>query len=682
MAEGIEALKAELKKSREEAEGLRVKVESLQAALRSNLILRGKDSADNSRSNSTDEPVDIEAPSTFRNSFLSSSPREYNGQGLAAGMAGALSGLSIGIPGGMNASGLPGSLGSLGSLARLGSADSLNSESSFGRLTRNETYVWASGRPGVKVVVTGVSAALPGRNTDVFSPEGVKRIINGQNCILPMPGKVMDEMLSRNVVQLHKHKDGTQSKKRLTESTDMINLCAALGNFDLTKYGVNASIAATMDRAVQVAVAAGLEALKDAGIVTGEGEGLSGWVLPESMQDTTGIVYATSFPALDAAIEEVSKFFKSKSVENGSIQHIVQGLRKRLEDVVGQGNLTAESEAALIEIEKLATDLAAVPDKDPNLVKEYEFDRKFLFRVLVLGNGQLAQIVKARGPNMQTNAACAGATQAVALAYDMIQVGRAERIIIIAGDNASSDNLMPWLGNGFRALGAATPCADVKLAALPFDARRTGMILGSGGIGMVFESEEGARRRNAWAAKHAEDEGIDRPARAPFRCRLLGTLFSNSAFHGAAMDRNHIASEMERFVKGIEGDHGISREDICKHGVYFSHETSTHASPTSSCASNEIYGLREVFGEHLKDLLILNTKGYTGHPMGVSFEDVVACEVLVTGTVPPIANGSILDPNLGTDLKLSRGGVYPAKYAMRFAAGFGSQIALALYGVM
>lgn len=51
-----------------------------------------------------------------------------------------------------------------------------------------------------------------------------------------------------------------------------------------------------------------------------------------------------------------------------------------------------------------------------------------------------------------------GATQAVAVAYDMIQVGRAERVIVIAGDSASSDTLMPWLGNGFRALGAATTC--------------------------------------------------------------------------------------------------------------------------------------------------------------------------------------------------------------------------------
>lgn len=55
----------------------------------------------------------------------------------------------------------------------------------------------------------------------------------------------------------------------------------------------------------QVSVVAGLEALKDAGIVTGVGDG--GWLLPEHMRDTTGVMYASSFPALDAAIGEVKQ---------------------------------------------------------------------------------------------------------------------------------------------------------------------------------------------------------------------------------------------------------------------------------------------------------------------------------------------------------------------------------------
>ena len=545
-------------------------------------------------------------------------------------------------------------------------------------LSRNKTYVWASGRPNVRVVVTGVAAALPGRDTQVIKPgmNNIQRIIAGENCITPISDQVKNNMLEKNVVLLKKNKETGQSTRvPITSHEDNINLCASLGDFDLTEYGVAQSIAATMDVSVQVAVAAGLEALKDAGIVTGD-PSTGGWVLPESMQATTGVVYATSFPALDTAIAEVSKFFQSKAATYLSVHTIIDSLRTRLEARMGDGEkLSKETEEALAALASQVAKRADAEDKEvEKTMGSYEFDRKFLFRVLVLGNAQLAQIIKARGPNMQTNAACAGSTQAVALAFDMIQVGRAERMIVVAGDNAASDTLMPWLGNGFRALGAATICSQVSLASIPFDKRRSGMILGAGGIGIVLESEEGANRRFALASPSS------RPA--AFKCRLLGTLYSNSAYHGASLDKEHIAQEMERFVSSVEKEQGIPRKDIALHGVYFSHETSTYASPTSSCASNELYGLRKVFGENFKDILILNTKGFTGHPMGVSFEDVVAAEVLVSGKVPPIANyteGQV-DPNLGSDLKISKGGDYPCKYAMRFAAGFGSQIALALYG--
>jgi 3-oxoacyl-(acyl-carrier-protein) synthase len=407
--------------------------------------------------------------------------------------------------------------------------------------------------------------------------------------------------------------------------------------------------------------------------VSGEGEGVSGWVLPEHLQKSTGIVYATSFPALDTAISEVTSFFKSKSPENEDILKVIDILRSRFQAFIGSSSLSAETEKAF---QDLASAAAAISEQDFE-TPAYEFDRKFLFRVLVLGNAQLAQIVHARGPNMQTNAACAGSTQAVALAHDMIQLGRAERMIVIAGDNASSDTLMPWVGNGFRALGAASIASDVKEAARPFGKDRNGLVLGSGGIGMVLESEDGARRRFALALKNND---LSLSSRSAFKCRILGTLYSNSAFHGAALDRAHIAEEMERFITTIEKEQGIARAEIARYGAYFSHETSTNASPSASCASNELYGLRKVFGRDFKHLVILNTKGFTGHPMGVSFEDVVAVEVLRTGVIPPIANLAEVDPYLGSDLNLSKGGTYPCKFAIRFAAGFGSQIALAMYG--
>jgi hypothetical protein len=70
-----------------------------------------------------------------------------------------------------------------------------------------------------------------------------------------------------------------------------------------------------------------------------------------------------------------------------------------------------------------------------------------------------------------------------------------------------------------------------------------------------------------------------------------------------------------------------------------------------------------------------NTKGFTGHPMGVGVEDVIAVKILEHGIVPPVPNFREVDPDLGP-LNLSRGGRYPVQYAIHLAAGFGSQIAL------
>ena len=253
------------------------------------------------------------------------------------------------------------------------------------------------------------------------------------------------------------------------------------------------------------------------------------------------------------------------------------------------------------------------------------------------------------------------------MAQDMLISGRAERVVVVAGDNASGEILLPWLGSGFRALGAATTAATVEEASCPFDKRRSGMLLGAGGIGMVLETEASSKKRFGMEPS------------AGIKARLLATQYSNSAFHGAALDRKHIASELKRFLADVELIHGINKAEIATHGVYFSHETQTHASSASSCAGNECAALREAFGDNLlSKLLILNTKGFTGHPMGVSFEDIAAVEVLMKQRVPPVVNYKVKDEYLG-DLKISKGGPYACRYALRFAAGFGSQVAFALY---
>ena len=62
------------------------------------------------------------------------------------------------------------------------------------------------------------------------------------------------------------------------------------------------------------------------------------------------------------------------------------------------------------------------------------------------------------------------------------------------------------------------------------------------------------------------------------------------------MCAQHIASELEAFLQLVERKHGIPRSAIAR-GVYLSHETGTHATPSSSCAHNEVQALRACFGD-------------------------------------------------------------------------------------
>ena len=514
----------------------------------------------------------------------------------------------------------------------------------------------------ISCVITGVSAGLPGKSGPVFTKENLKKLVKGIQCIQPLSTESKSAMLEKNVVQLIKHKDGTVERFPVDKEHDLIQIAAQLGHLSLVDaYGVPPGLAQTMDLAAQIAVAAGLEALKDAGLVTGRTSDPKEWEVFEEFRDTTGVVYASSFPAMDAAVGEVMKFLKSKSIGSASSRSLLITLRNRFIRTSTDGTLSDDDEIAF---SRLLASTECVEEPNEN---KYIFDRKFLFRVLVLGNAQLAQLAKCRGPNTQTNAACAGTTQAIAMAQDMLISGRADRVVVVAGDNASGDTLLPWLGSGFRALGAATTQAMVESAAVPFDKRRSGMILGAGGIGMVLETEASAALRTIASVN------------CSIKARLVATQYSNSAFHGAALDRKHIASELKRFLAEIEFVHGISKSDVANHGVYFSHETCTHASDAASCAGNEVAALREAFGNDLlSKLLILNTKGFTGHPMGVSFEDITAVQVLLSQEVPPIVNYEEKDEYLG-DLYLSKGGSYECRYALRFAAGFGSQVAFALY---
>ncbi|MCZ7667972.1 MAG: hypothetical protein M5U34_12640 [Chloroflexi bacterium] len=199
--------------------------------------------------------------------------------------------------------------------------------------------------------------------------------------------------------------------------------------------------------------------------------------LPRSLRDETGVIFASAFPGGDRFAEAFSAYY---TYTNRMEQlDMLEELRQK----------TADNQTQL-ELARRIGELRGTLEREP-----YSFDRRFLFRILAMGHSQFAQYIGARGPNTQINAACASSAQGVALAEDWIRNGRCRRVIVIGADDVTGDNLMAWVGAGFLAVGAATTEDRVDHAALPFDKRRHGTIMGMGACALVVESEDAVRER-------------------------------------------------------------------------------------------------------------------------------------------------------------------------------------------
>ncbi|AQZ63239.1 hypothetical protein BKM31_18820 [[Actinomadura] parvosata subsp. kistnae] len=498
------------------------------------------------------------------------------------------------------------------------------------------------------VVVTGAALGLPGVER-VFDDENLARILAGQQFIDTIPHRFRRAMVDRRITRLVKREAGDPTFETIGSEADVLKLAGRHAPVDVvTEFGVDADRDAALDVATRLAIGAGFDALRDAGIPlvmhyksTTLGTKLPDrWGLPQALRDETGVVFASAFPAYDAFAGELERYFTDRGRREQLLA--LEAVRARMRG----------DESAAAEVDRRIAELRHLLRSEP-----YVFDRRFLFRCLSMGHSQFAEIIGARGPNTQVNAACASTTQAMCVAEDWIRTGRCRRVIVISADDATSDTLLPWIGSGFLASGAAATDDVVEDAATPFDRRRHGMIVGMGAAAMVIESAEAARERGL------------RPI-----CEMLAGVTANSAFHGTRLDVQHISQVMEQVVRQAES-HGADRHTIAPETVFVSHETYTPARGGSAAA--EIHALRQSFGPSADAIVIANTKGFTGHAMGAGIEDVVAIKAIETGIVPPVPNHKEPDPELGP-LNLSTGGAYPVRYALRLAAGFGSQIAMTL----
>ena len=503
------------------------------------------------------------------------------------------------------------------------------------------------------IVISGIAAGGPGSWDKVFREGVLDEILSGRNMIEPVSAETQQKQIDKHVEFVIKSKDGNHRFERLTSASQAIKLSAKAGAFDLEKeFGLPAKWVKSMDRSFQLAIAAGILALKDAGIPlvlyykpTSTGGYLPDrWGLPADMIDETGVIFTSAFPVANSMMGDLTK--RVTGLLNNKTAGEVRAFCDKFISQISDPALKAEIEAWYNENFK---------DKE---VEPQAFTSEFILKTIIIAHSHFCQWIRARGPATAMSAACASTAQAIAVAQDWIKLGRCKRVIVISADDITNDNVSEWILTAFLASGAATTEADVTKAALPFDRRRNGMIVGMGTVSLIVEDEAEVAKRGM------------KPL-----AKLLSTEIANSGFHVTRLDVGHVAQVMDRLVATAERENGLNRADIAKQLVFISHETYTPARGGS--ASAEAYALKYTFGENVSKVIVSNTKGFTGHSMGAGLEDAIAVRCLNTGLVPPIANFKEADPEL-EGITLSKGGHYDFKYALRLAAGFGSQLGMTL----
>ncbi|MFP4015581.1 MAG: beta-ketoacyl synthase N-terminal-like domain-containing protein, partial [Halanaerobiales bacterium] len=501
------------------------------------------------------------------------------------------------------------------------------------------------------IVYSGVSVGLPGSFKKAFSDDNYEILFEGKNLIEKLTDEEKESILDLNITRLLKTGNST-ALKEITSINEVIQFVGKFGQMNMMEdYLIDEGLLEQMTLTVCAGIAAGYEALADAGIPLinekkSTGKFLPGrLVLPEEMRDNTGIIFANGLWPLDSVIDEVSRYVASKF---GSRTR--NDLIDFYNDVIA--NISDES------VRRRLTDWFTLHYSrllnDGNQGDIYKFNHHFMNLLSSQANNRLAQLIGAAGPNFYVGAACSSTATAITIAEDMIRAGHAERMIVIGADITSTRNLLPWFGAGFLSMGSLTDSADLFEAAVPFDKRRNGMILGSGAVGLILEKESDVQTRGM--------NGI---------CRILGTHAFNTAGHPSRIDTEKHAVELDKFISKMEDEYKLKRSQLASEAVYCSHET--FSPRNGGCAETEKTALERAFGEDFRKIKVINTKGFTGHPMGASIEDAVSAKSLQYQKIPPVANYRQADPML-EGLNISSGGHYEFKYILRSVIGFGAQV--------
>ena len=239
--------------------------------------------------------------------------------------------------------------------------------------------------------------------------------------------------------------------------------------------------------------------------------------------------------------------------------------------------------------------------------------------------GQISIQFGFHGPNYTTTSACASSTNALADAFNLIRLGKADAIVTGGAEAA----ICPCGVGGFTAMHAlSTRNDDPEHASRPFSASRDGFVMGEGAGILVLEEMEHALARGA-----------------KIYCEVAGVGMSADAHHITASHPEGLGAHL--VMKAALEDAELQPEDIDYINV---HGTSTPVGDIS-----EVKAIKKLFGEHAYKLNISSTKSMTGHLLGAAgaVEAMLCCLAVQNDIVPPTINHEEGDNDENIDYNLN-----------------------------
>ena len=246
--------------------------------------------------------------------------------------------------------------------------------------------------------------------------------------------------------------------------------------------------------------------------------------------------------------------------------------------------------------------------------------------------------------------ACASGAYAVGDAFRHVRDGYAD-VVLCGGAEAAVD---PLAIGGFTSLRALTTCEDPARASIPFDAERSGFVLGEGAGALVLESYDHAVARGA---------------------KILGEIVG----YGASCDAYHITAP----APGGEGaaaamtaalaDAGVAPEEV--------DYINAHGTSTAMNDAGETAAVKLAFGDHAYKLAMSSTKSMTGHLLGAAgaVEAGFCAKALTDDYLPATIHYQVSDPACDLDVVPNVGRTAAIRYAMSNSLGFGGHNASLIF---